>query len=149
MDLISGFEDVEPDRIGAIGFSGGELIAGYTSAIELRVKATVLCSCGNTYEGSIFPIQHCVDNYLPGILNHAELPQILSLIAPRALFIESGKNDLIFPVQSATEAILSVAGEYDRLLGNRKAERFSFHLHDGAHEVDGRFAFDWMKERLM
>ena len=49
-------------------------------------------------------VSHCIDNYLPGILNWAEQYDVAGLIAPRPLFAESGERDDIFPVAAARES---------------------------------------------
>ena len=46
----------------------------------------------NTFEHSIGSLSHCIDNYVPGILNWAEMHDVAGLIAPRPLFVESGET---------------------------------------------------------
>jgi len=40
-------------------------------------------------QDSVFSLSHCIDNYVPGILNWAEMYDVAGLIAPRPLFAES------------------------------------------------------------
>ena len=55
----------------------------------------------NTFRDSIGSLAHCIDNYVPGILNWAEMHDIAGLIAPRPLFVESGEKDNIFPIAAS------------------------------------------------
>ncbi len=55
----------------------------------------------NTFKDSVMAMPHCIDNFVPGLLDIAELPDILGLIAPRPLLIESGTKDPIFPIVAA------------------------------------------------
>src|SRR5204862_2986818 len=57
-------------------------------------------------------LAHCIDNYVPGILNWAEMHDIGGLIAPRPLFVESGERDDIFPVQASIESFNKVREIY-------------------------------------
>lgn len=145
LDYLETREEVDPRRIGAFGFSGGGLIASLTTAADARIRATVLCGYANTYKGSILDRPHCVDNYIPGILQLGEQPDILGLIAPRPLFIESGLSDTVFPIQPTREAILQLQAIY----GDHGAEGLlDYDLFPGGHEISGRRSYDWMASRL-
>ncbi|NQX66974.1 dienelactone hydrolase family protein [Paenibacillus alba] len=145
LDYLSSRGEVDHERIGTFGFSGGGLIASLTAAVDERIRATVLCGYANTYKGSILHRLHCVDNYIPGILLHAEQPEIIGLIAPRPLFVESGEQDEVFPIESAKEAIRRLTGIY-RSFGAE--HQLDFDLFSGGHEISGRESFDWLKSRL-
>ena len=67
----------------------------------------------NTFRDSVFSLSHCIDNYVPGILNWAEMYDIAGLIAPRPLFAESGEKDDIFPVEASRASFARVAKVYD------------------------------------
>jgi len=66
-------------------------------------------------------IPHCIDNYVPGILKYAEMYDIAGLIAPRAMFVESGEKDNIFPIEATkssfekAQKIFSVFGVEDNI----------------------------------
>ncbi|KAB8125869.1 dienelactone hydrolase [Gracilibacillus oryzae] len=144
LDFIETREDVIPEKVGMMGFSGGALVTAYTAALDLRVKATVLTGFTNTFKGSIMAMRHCIDNYIPGILNYAELPEWISLITPRGLFIEAGVNDPIFPNKYVLEAVASLEESYQN-----RPEKFSYDIFEGAHEISGQKAYDWLKNQLV
>ncbi|MBD0381351.1 dienelactone hydrolase family protein [Paenibacillus sedimenti] len=141
LDYLISREEVDPKRIGCIGFSGGGLIGAYASAIDERVKATLLCAFTNTFKGSIMHVRHCIDNYVPGVLGYAELPDLIGLIAPRALFIESGKQDPIFPIETVYAAIEHLRKLYVEV---NAESRFGVHLFEGVHEVNGSMSYPWL-----
>ncbi|RIX52793.1 dienelactone hydrolase [Paenibacillus nanensis] len=146
LKLIHTDPDVDAGRIGMMGFSGGGLIAAYASALDERVKATVLCGFTNTFKKSILAVDHCIDNYIPGILDIAELPDLIGLIAPRALFIESGANDRIFPEDGTREAIARLKEIY---AGMQAADQLDEDIFEGAHEISGRRSYDWLAKTLI
>lgn len=145
LDYVLSREDVDPARVGCFGFSGGGLIAAYTAAIDERIKATVLCAFVNTFKGSIMHIHHCIDNYLPGVLEYSELPELLGLLAPRPLFIESGQKDPIFPIETVEVAIQYLRQVY---VEAGVGEKLGVHLFEGVHEVNGSLAYPWLVEAL-
>lgn len=145
LKLIHTNPDVDAGQVGVMGFSGGGLIAAYASALDERVKATVLCGFTNTFKKSILAADHCIDNYLPGILNIAELPELIGLIAPRALFIESGNKDPIFPVDGTREAITRLQKIYDDM---GASEQLAEEIFEGSHEINGRRSYDWLARNL-
>ncbi|NIK69667.1 MULTISPECIES: alpha/beta hydrolase family protein [unclassified Paenibacillus] len=146
LDYLQTREDVDNERLGVFGFSGGSLIGAYTSALDERVRATVLCGWVNTFQGSILSMHHCIDNYMPGLLLEAEQPELAGLLAPRALFVESGEHDPIFPVKytrNAIEALREIYNEWEA------AERLGWDIHPGKHEISGRISYSWLYETLM
>ncbi|WP_208586470.1 dienelactone hydrolase family protein [Gracilibacillus suaedae] len=143
LDYMEACSDVNTSRIGMMGFSGGAVVTTYTAALDLRVSATVLTGFPNTFKGSIMAMHHCIDNYIPGILNYAELPEWIALISPRSLFVESGEKDPIFPSKFVEEAI----AEIEKYYHNRPA-KFAYDIFPGVHEISGRKSYDWLKDQL-
>ncbi|WP_078393836.1 dienelactone hydrolase family protein [Shouchella patagoniensis] len=120
--------------IGVFGFSGGGLIALLLAATDERIQATVLSGFGAMIKDSVLARRHCLDNYIPGLLTIGEMPELLALIAPRPLFIESGDQDMLFPSSSVQEAT--------------KQENVMVHLFKGLHEVNGEESIPWLIKQL-
>lgn len=145
LDFLETRPEADPGRMGVIGFSGGGLVGSFTAALDERVRATVICGYANTFKGSILSRPHCIDNYIPGLLEHAEQPDVLGLIAPRALFIEAGENDRTFPVAYVREALEHLQPVYDR---HQAGDRLDSDIFPGRHEISGRKSFDWLQSQL-
>lgn len=144
-DYLIGREEVDASRIGSMGHSGGGTVTSLSAALDSRIKASVIGIYPNTYRGSILAMRHCLCNYIPGVLNYAEMPELIGLIAPRALFIEAGIHDPIFPVDTAKEAVRVLGGIYGEM-GTQ--ERLEYDFFEGKHEVSGRKSFDWLANAL-
>jgi dienelactone hydrolase len=145
VDYLLSRHDTVPDRIGCMGFSGGGLVLALTAAIDERIRAAVISGYTNTYRDSILAKPHCSDNYIPGILNAAELPDIIGLIAPRPLLIQSGQEDRGFPIEGAIKAINHLKVIYQVL----NAETFlEDDIHPGKHEISIEKACDWLQIHL-
>jgi dienelactone hydrolase len=131
--------------LGCLGLSGGGTITLFGAALDSRITVAVVSGYFNTFRDSIMAIRHCACNYVPRLVNHAEMSDIAGLIAPRPLLIESGAADPIFPIAAAQAAytdlqrIYEVAGVPDRL---------AMDAHPGPHRFSGRLAFDWLDRWL-
>ncbi|MBR1970733.1 MAG: hypothetical protein IKA17_10325 [Clostridia bacterium] len=98
------FSDVfDKDNIICLGNSGGGTAAFYTACLEERIKTAVVSCAFCGYDASIMPIVHCTCNFVPGIRKYFEMGDLGGLIAPRNLVVVSGKNDPIFPIDSAVK----------------------------------------------
>lgn len=132
IDLLQERPDVDGSRIACMGNSGGGTVTFYAACLEPRIALAVPSCAFCTYADSIMQIQHCGDNYVPGILRAAEMGEVAGLIAPRRLLIVAGQSDDIFPVEGvrkafeATREIYAAAGCPDnaRLIVGPEGHRF-------------------------
>lgn len=145
LDYLSTRPDVNSDRIGSMGISGGGLVTAFTAALDERCRAAVVSGYANTFQGSILDRNHCLDNYVPGILREAELPDIIGLIAPRPLFIEAGSEDQVFPLHPAREAYARLTEIYGQYAAQNSLGADFF---IGGHEISGAKAYDWLENVL-
>lgn len=141
IDYVQSLDEVDDCKIGCIGISGGGLVASFTSILDERIKATVVSGYASTFKGSIMDRRHCLDNYIPGILKYTEMPDLIGLIAPRALFIEAGTVDHLFPLKETSTAIEKLAKIY-RIFDAE--ESFASHIFEGGHEINGEKSFEWL-----
>jgi dienelactone hydrolase len=112
IDYVATRSDLDASRVGCMGISGGGTATLFAAALEPRIKVAMVSGYLNTFRDSVGSLAHCVDNYVPGILNWAEMYDIAGLIAPRPLFAESGERDRIFPVQASVESVREVRAIY-------------------------------------
>jgi dienelactone hydrolase len=112
IDYIATRAELDQRRIGCMGISGGGTVTVFSTALEPRIRAALVSGYLNTFRDSIGSLAHCIDNYVPGILNWAEMHDIAGLIAPRPLFVESGEKDPIFPIRASVESYNEVKKIY-------------------------------------
>lgn len=134
IDWIATRPELDPNRIGCMGISGGGTITQFASALDTRIQAAYVSGYLNTFRDSIMSMPHCIDNYIPGILNWAENYDVASLIAPRFFFSEGGTRDPIFPVQATRAAFAKVKHAYE-IFG--VPERADQEIFEGDHEFHG------------
>src|SRR5438046_7630545 len=91
-----------------MGILGGGSCTLFSTALEPRIKAAFVSGYLNTFRDSVGSLSHCIDNYVPGILNWAEMYDLAGLIAPRPLFVESGERDNICPIRARIASVTRV-----------------------------------------
>jgi dienelactone hydrolase len=145
IDWIETRPELDSKRIGCLGISGGGTCTQFSSALDLRIKAAFVSGYLNTFRDSIMSVSHCIDNYVPGILNWAENYDIASLIAPRFFFSEGGTRDPIFPVHATKEAFAKVKRVYEVLGVPTHAQQEIF---EGVHEFHGKEGLPFLAQAL-
>ncbi len=145
LDYMQTRKEVDPARMAAMGISGGGTTTFHLAALDERVKVAVVSGYFNTFKASIFSLSHCMDNYVPGILRYAEMYDIAGLIAPRALFAESGTKDGIFPYKATRTAIRKARAVY-KALGC--PEKLGLEIFEGEHQFYGKGAFKFLEQML-
>lgn len=142
LDLLQTRPEIDANRLGVMGISGGGLVALFTAALDTRIAMCVVSCYFNSFADSVLAIDHCSDNYVPGLLNVCEMPDLAALVAPRALFCEGGRLDPIFPV-AAFEKAVSQAREIYNAFGC--SQNFDAETFEGGHLFHGQAAFEFLK----
>lgn len=96
--------DIRMERIGITGNSGGGTTSLFASALVPELAFSMPSCYFCTFKASIMSIGHCVCNYVPRILDFAEMADLLGLFAPRPVVVISGREDDIFPIEAVYEA---------------------------------------------
>jgi dienelactone hydrolase len=145
IDYVATRSELDANRVGCMGISGGGTATLFAAALEPRIRAAMVSGYLNTFRDSIGSLAHCVDNYVPGILNWAEMYDIAGLVAPRPLFVESGERDNIFPIASSIESFKRVQDIY-RMFG--AAARVEQEVFPDEHTFWGRRGIPFLVRHL-
>lgn len=145
IDYIETRPDLDDGRVGCVGISGGGTCALFTAALDQRIRCAYVSGYLNTFRASIMSLSHCIDNYIPGILNWAEMYDVAGLIAPRPLFSDAGEHDPLFPVADAKESFRLVKRVY-AVLGAE--DRVQQEIFDGGHRFHGGRGWPFLIDSL-
>lgn len=145
VDWIGTRSNLDSNRIACMGISGGGTCTQFCAALDTRIKAAFVSGYLNTFRDSIMSVSHCIDNYVPGILNWAENYDVAGLIAPRPFFSEGGTRDPIFPVAATRESFQRLKKVYETLGAPDAARQEIF---DGVHEFHGVQGLPFLVESL-
>ncbi len=105
IDYLLTRPEVDGERLGITGASGGGNQTMYAGALDERFKAVVpVCSVG-TYQAYL-RAACCVCELLPGALRFTEEGDVLGLVAPRALMVVNATKDAFqFSVGEAKKSL--------------------------------------------
>jgi len=120
LDYLATRDDVGAGRIGIMGNSGGGTISTFSAAVLPRLSFCMPSCYFCTFADSIMAMPHCACNYVPGLLQTAEMADVLGIFAPKPVVVVAGKTDPIFPLAATRrefarlKAIYAAAGAADR-----------------------------------
>ena len=149
MDYLQARPEVDPSRIGMVGHSLGAMETWFSMSVESRIAAGA-ASCGTTTYAAVLAAEwyHNYGFYLPGVLKWGDIPEIVSMIAPRPFLILAGEQDRGFPVSGARE-VAERAGMLYRRLG--AADALDLYISPGPHEFSDEMrqrAYHWFDRWL-
>jgi fermentation-respiration switch protein FrsA (DUF1100 family) len=145
LDYIGTRPEALSQRIGCLGLSGGGTTTLFAAALDARIACAVVSGYFNTFRASLMEILHCSCNYVPGILQYAEMADVAGLIAPRPLLIESGTQDPIFPVAGTEQAFAALRDIYAVF---DAGDCLAADLFAGPHRWNGVKAYPWLERWL-
>ena len=147
VDLLSDHPLVDPSRIGVAGFSYGATMALFLSAWDTRLRATIVSGYFSSWKAAHrVPYNLCGSQVLFGMLGHIEHVDLAALIAPRALLVESGTEDFLFPIEAATASMTDLAAVYSAM--RAPAHALEHHVFDGGHRWDGETVLPFLDRWL-
>jgi dienelactone hydrolase len=133
-------------KIGVVGLSYGGTCALFLAALDERVTAAVVSGYLSSWaESHKMPWNMCGSQVLPGMLGRIEHVDVAALVAPRALLVESGTEDLLFPVAAARATMAELTAIYEQLGAPDVLEHDVF---EGGHQWHGTRAYDFLAAHL-
>lgn len=135
LDVLEQHPLVDPGRIGMVGLSYGATCTLFLSALDERIAAAVVSGYfSNWAESHRVPWNLCGSQVLPGMLTDLEPLAVAALVAPRPLLVETGTEDVIFPVAAAVPEMARLRVIYDALGAPDAVQHDVF---DGDHRWNG------------
>ena len=145
IDYLASRGDVDMDKIGIMGHSGGGTVTLFSAALLPRIAFAMPSCYFCTFRDSIMSIFHCSCNYVPRLLEYAEMSDIMGVFAPKPVVIVAGKEDDLFPISATRGAFKKLR----RIYGEMGAER---HCHlvegDGGHRFYAKEAWPVMLKEI-
>ena len=150
LDYLQSREEVDGERLGVTGRSGGGAYSWWIAALDQRIKVAVPVA------GITDLRNHVVDGTVEGhcdcmfMVNtyQWDYPMVAALMAPRPLLISNTDNDRIFPLDGVYRTFMKTRQIYE-LLG--AGDKVSLHVTSGPHKDTQELrvhAFRWFNHYL-
>ena len=113
IDYLVSRPEVQADKIGCYGHSMGSTHTWLVGPWEPRLKCLLGNCCLPTYAAIHRKhLLHCFPNFIPGLFQYGDTPDIAGLIAPRALHLNFGENDGGSPIEEVRAGVQTIARAY-------------------------------------
>ncbi|MBN1345734.1 MAG: hypothetical protein JXQ73_23780 [Phycisphaerae bacterium] len=155
LDAVLSDERIDGDRVGMWGVSLGGLATMFWMPLEPRIKAGVVCAWFNHRRNKMAVSDKRYSCFLDTAEEHAFFRgwlteftdhDVISLICPRPVQVQTGKQDRIAHWPQVVEEF-EIAKQHYAKLG--LAERFEIDLRDGGHEAHVEPGVRFLKRWLM
>jgi dienelactone hydrolase len=137
VDYLTSRPEVDPERIGCVGLSVGSFRSGHLIALDQRIKAAIECCWLTSFRDFTMDNMSHVMGFgreIPGIYQKLDVPDVISLAAPRALFCINGLRDNLYPVEEGVKPSYRILEAVYKKLG--VPEKFKGKLYDTPHEFN-------------
>lgn len=150
VDYLATRPEVDPQRIGCVGVSLG----GWRTLMLAGMDERIAAACVVGFMSTVKPmLHHHIDthswsHFVPGLHQYLDLPDVVSMMAPKPLMVQQCREDGLFPPQGMQDSVDKIAAIYEKA---GVKDRFAGRFYDGGHRFDVPMqedAFDWFDQQL-
>lgn len=150
LDILCAREDVDENRVGCGGLSGGGMRTAFMGGLDSRIKCAVCVGFMTTWRDFLLHKSHTHTwmVYVPILPNELDFPEILGLRAPLPTLVLNDADDQLYtlPEMKRADEILQAVYEKAQAADHYKASYYpGLHKFDAAMQVE---AFDWLDQWL-
>ena len=117
----------------------------WLAIFDERIKICVPAGCMNIFRERSLKLSSCAIQYLPGLLQYGDVPELFGLIAPRPMQLQAGEGDNLITASDRDQIKWVVKKAY-HLLGAE--ENFEYILHSRGHTFAWDLAAPFFKRHL-
>jgi len=150
LDVLCAREDVDSEKIGCCGLSGGGMRSVFIGGADERIKCAIPVGFMTTWRDLVLDkaTSHTWMTYVPLLPNELDFPEILGLRIPLPSLVLNNSEDPLFTLGEMKRAdeILKKVYEKSGAAGNYKCS-----FHPGPHKFDAAMqeeAFEWFDRWL-
>jgi dienelactone hydrolase len=150
LDVLCARADVDPERVGCCGLSGGGLRTVFLTGADERIRCSCAVGMMTTWRDYLLHKSHthtwmC---YLPGLPPDLDYPEILGLGAPNPILVLNNNQDQLFTLPEMQRADTILTEVYAKA---GAADRYKASFYEGPHKFDREMqaeAFAWFDRWL-
>ncbi len=135
LDILCSRPEVDANRIGCGGLSGGGLRTVYLGGLDDRIQVAVCVGMMTTWRDFLLhrSVNHTWMVYTPRLAQALDYPEILGLRVPKPTMVLNNNSDPLFTLPEMRRADDQLAEVY-RLAGS--PENYECHFFAGGHKFD-------------
>lgn len=150
LDVLCARPDVNPDRVGCAGLSGGGLRTVFLAGLDDRIRCAVSVGFMSTWRD--FMLNKCFTHtwmaYIPLLPRDLDFPEILALRAPAATMVQSCDEDGLYTLPEMKRADAILRETFEKAGAGAS---YSGRFYPGGHKFDLQMqhdAFAWFDQHL-
>ena len=151
IDYLLSRPEVNREKIGVTGLSGGAWRTNMLAALDTRIKASV--SVGWMTTGDLmqkYNVRGAVGTFcmLPGVWNRIDIPDLAAMSAPNACMIVVNDRDHLFPTEGKDKYKADIKSAFDWA---GSGNNFAFYSEDDVHCYNAgiqKKSFEWFDKHL-
>jgi dienelactone hydrolase len=150
LDYLQSRQEVDPDRMGITGRSGGGVYSWWAAALDERVQVAVPVAGITSLKNHV--VDGCVEGHCDCMFMvntyRWDFPLLAALVAPRPLLISNTDKDRIFPLDGVVDVYNKTLRIYE-LYGKR--DHIGLQICEGPHKDTQQLripAFHWFNRFL-
>lgn len=150
VDYLCAREDVDAERVGCAGLSGGGLRTVYLAGLDPRIRCA--CCVGMMTTWRDYLLHKCYTHtwmiYIPGLPLDLDYPEILGLRVPLPTLVLNNRQDQLFTLPEMERADQMLADVFQKA---DAADHYRATFYDGPHKFDLAMqaeAFEWFDRWL-
>lgn len=150
VDYLVSRPEVDPQRIGCLGVSMGGHRTLFLAGMDERIAA----ACVVGFMSTVTPMikahldTHSFVHFVPGLHRWLDLPDVVSMMAPKPLLVQQCSQDGLFPLTGMKEAVEKIGAVYEKA---GVKEQFTGRFYDVPHRFSLAMqddAFDFLDRHL-
>jgi dienelactone hydrolase len=150
LDVLCNREDVDANRIGCGGLSGGGMRTIFSGGLDPRIRCAVCVGFMTTWKDFLLhkSFTHTWMTYVPLLPNELDLPEILGLRAPLPSLVLNNNEDELFTLTEMQRADNILSEVYKK---GGAGDHYQASFYPGPHKFDARMqteAFNWFDRWL-
>jgi len=150
VDYLVSRPEVDANRIGCLGVSMGGHRSLYLAGLDERIAAACVVGFMSTVRPMIkaHVDTHSFVHFVPGLHQHLDMPDVVSMMAPKPLMVQQCRQDGLYPLVGMEQSLKKIAAVYDKA---GVGDRFEGRFFPGGHRFDQpmqNVAFDWLDQQL-
>ncbi len=150
LDVLCARNDVDTQRIGCGGLSGGGMRTVFMGGLDERIKCAVCVGFMTTWKDFLLhkSFTHTWMTYVPLLPNELDFPEILGLRVPQPTLVLNDNEDQLYTLPEMKRADEILQQIYKKA---GAPDKYRCSYYDGLHKFDRQMqkeAFDWFDKWL-